>query len=269
MEERIFYVYAYYLKSTNHIFHIGKGKGNRYKDTKHHRNQYFLNILNKYKKDVNVKILKDALTEQEAWDMEKLLIQEYKLKGQCETNLHEGGCGGNTGNYNNPKRSKKISNFAKTRIGEKNSNFGNKWSEEQKKKTSIRNKGWWENHPEAKEKISELHKGKTPWNKGLTKETDERVKKYSEKSKNKTMTKEQYEKMMDRDCPFLYQVYLNEELIFKSISSKRLEEFCSAELGISRTIIEKVIKKEWKPTFKKHQLLQTLQIIKIDRKCID
>ena len=83
------------------------------------------------------------------------------------------------------------------------------------------------------------------------------------------MTEEQYNKMMDRDCPFLYKVFLHDELIFENISSKKLEEFCSQELGISRTIIEKVIKKEWKPTFKKHQHLQTLQILKIDRKCID
>lgn len=31
-----------------------------------------------------------------------------------------------------------------------------------------------------KEKLSKSHKGRTPWNKGLTKETDERVKKYGE-----------------------------------------------------------------------------------------
>jgi hypothetical protein len=36
---------------------------------------------------------------------------------------------------------------------------------------------------EHKKKLSEAHKGKIPWNKGLTKETDERVKKYSEATK--------------------------------------------------------------------------------------
>lgn len=266
-ENRAFYVYAYYIKSTDKIFHIGKGTKNRYKDTKNHRNQYFLNILNKYKDDVAVKILQDGLTEQEAWDLERELIEKYKTLGQCETNLHEGGCGGYTGNYDSEERSRKISEFAKTRTGEKNPNYGNKWSEEQKEQASKKHKEWWAQHPEAKEKISKLHRGKTPWNKGLTKETDSRIKESS--NKGKKMTEEQYNKMMDRDCPFLYKVFLHDELIFENISSKKLEEFCSQELGISRTIIEKVIKKEWKPTFKKHQHLQTLQILKIDRKCID
>lgn len=121
MESKQFYVYAYYLKSTNHIFHIGKGTGNRYKNTSNSRNQYFKNIINKYKDDVDVKILKDNLTEQEAWDLEKELIKKYKNLGQCETNLHEGGCGGNTGNYDNPERSKKLSEAAKKRIGAKSS----------------------------------------------------------------------------------------------------------------------------------------------------
>lgn len=260
MNERRFYVYAYYLKSTNHIFHIGKGTGNRYKNITQSRNQYFKNIINKYKNDVDVKILKDNLTENEAWDLEKELIAKYRKLNQCETNLHEGGCGGNTGNYNNPERSRKLSEAAKKRIGPKNPHYGKHLTEEQKKYLSKINKG---------KKLSEEHKQKLKEANKKPK-TEEHKRKIAEANKGKhNMSKEAYQIMMDRECPFLYQIYLNNQLIFENISSKKLEEFCHNNLGISRTIIEKVIKKEWKPTFQKHQHLQNLQILKIDRKCID
>ena len=50
-----YYVYAYYFKSDGHIFHIGKGTGNRYLDTKHSRNCYFKSIIAKHGDDVAVK----------------------------------------------------------------------------------------------------------------------------------------------------------------------------------------------------------------------
>ena len=52
-----FYVYAYYIISTNEIFHIGKGTGNRYLNITNSRNKYFKNIINKYKNDYSVKII--------------------------------------------------------------------------------------------------------------------------------------------------------------------------------------------------------------------
>ena len=36
-QEKIYYVYAWYIKSTNEIFHVGKGKNNRCYDIKIHR----------------------------------------------------------------------------------------------------------------------------------------------------------------------------------------------------------------------------------------
>ena len=99
MEQTNFYVYAWYFKSSNEIFHIGKGTGNRYKDINHSRNKYFKNIVSKYINDIDVKILYNNLTEKDAFNIEHDLILEYRKKGQCCTNLHEGGCGGNTGNY--------------------------------------------------------------------------------------------------------------------------------------------------------------------------
>lgn len=115
--------------------------------------------------------------------------------------------------------------------------------------------------------MSEIHKGKIPWNKDATMETDSRIK--SSWNKGLKMAESSYQKMMDKDCPYLYQVFLDGKLIFENISSKKLEAFCSKELGISRTIINKVINQTWKPKFDRHKHLETLQILKLNRKCID
>ena len=266
MEEKRFYVYAYYLKSTGEIFHIGKGTGDRMYNKSSHRNQYFKNIIKSHSNDVDVKILIDNLTEEEAWQKEKELIAEYKSKGQCKTNFHEGGCGGYTGKYDDPERSRKLSEFAKTRTGEKNPNFNNSWSEEQLLIASQRTKNLWQNE-EWRLRQSNSRKGRKAWNKGLTSDVDPRIP--PSPNKGKKLPQETYEKMMDKDCPYLYQVYLNEELIFENISSTKLRNFCRDHLNISRTIIEQVIKGTWIPTFKKHQHLKTLKIIRIDRKCTD
>lgn len=93
MQMNNFYVYEWFIVDSNHIFHVGKGQGNRYIDLKG-RNKYFLRIAKKY--DVASRIYKDNLTEAEAWAIEKSRIEELQAIGQCETNIHEGGCGGDT-----------------------------------------------------------------------------------------------------------------------------------------------------------------------------
>lgn len=223
----IFYVYAWYFKDTNEIFHIGKGKGNRYLDEVNHRNSYFKSILAKYRNNVDVKILVDKLTEQDALLKERELIKSYKEIGQCKTNLHEGGCGGNTGKYDDPERSRKLSEAASKRIGKKNSMFGKHHTVESKKKISIANKG---------KHLSEEHKEKLiAANTGRIK-TKEELRKISIGNKGKTLSKNAYEKMMNKDCPYHYYIELDGQLIFDSISSKKLEEFCNNILHISRTI---------------------------------
>lgn len=57
-----FYVYFWYYKNTDEVFYIGKGKGNRFLERKIHRNEYFKNILNKEKENVDVKIFKGMET---------------------------------------------------------------------------------------------------------------------------------------------------------------------------------------------------------------
>lgn len=127
-----FYVYAWYFKSTGHIFHVGKGTGNRYLDTEHSRNKYFKSIIEKYPGNVAVKKLIENITNEEACALERKYISEYKAIGECETNFHEGGCGGNTGNYDSPERHTKLSSAASLRTGKLNSNYNKRWNDEQK-----------------------------------------------------------------------------------------------------------------------------------------
>lgn len=94
-----FYVYAWYYKNNGHIFYIGKGVNERYKEKTRSRNEYFKNIVNKHLQDIEVKFLYENLTEDEAWALEKESILYYKQLDQCEANFHNGGKGGNTHNY--------------------------------------------------------------------------------------------------------------------------------------------------------------------------
>lgn len=137
----IYYVYAWYFTDTDEIFHIGKGKGNRCYDTKVHRNQYFINTIKKYSDRVAVKFLLTGLTNDEALSKERELIAHYKSIGQCKTNLHEGGCGGYTGKYDDPERSRKLSEAAKKRTGVKSTWYGKHLPKETCEKISKANLG--------------------------------------------------------------------------------------------------------------------------------
>lgn len=259
MDKKEFYVYRWYYINTNETFHIGKGKGQRYKEKKQSRNQFFKNIINKEKDNVTSEILVNNLTEQEAWDLEKQLIAEYKSKGECKTNFHEGGRGGNTGNYNNPERSRKISEAAKKRIGKLNPMYGKHHTEETKQKLREINLGK-KLTPEHIEKLKEANRGR--------KKTKAEIDFISNLNKGKKMSQETKAKMMNSLCPYRYQIYLNNKLQYTCLGHTELQKYCKEKFNISRTIIEKVITKTWKPTFNKHKWLETLEILKIER-CID
>lgn len=247
------------LKVPGIVFHIGKGKGNRCFDVKNRRNQYFKNIINKYHDDVAVKKYAENLTDDEACNLEKSLIHEYWAKGECKTNFHEGGRGGYTGNYNSLERSRKISEFAKTRTGEKNPMWHHVYSEETLNKLREAAKGK-KLSPEHIEKLRRINTGR--------KKTPEEIEKLRIGNIGKHYMKydsRQYQSMMDKDCPYHYYVELNNKIIFDNISSLQLEKFCETELHISRTIIWKCINSSWIPKFKRHQHLKTLKIYRIKR----
>ena len=257
-DDRIYYVYAWYRKSTGEIFHIGKGKNDRYKETKQHRNQYFINTINAYKDDVDVRILKDQLTNEEACNLERQLIAKYKAIGQCKTNLHEGGCGGYTGKYDDPIRNEKISAKAIGRYaGEKNPMYGKTHTKEVRAKISAANKGKILS-PEHIEKLRKANTGR--------KKTPEEIEKLRQANLGHIMSQESKDKMMKNLCPYEYQIYLNGELQFSCLGHTKLYEYCKSNYDISPTIIWKIVKNEWKPTFNKHKWLASLEIKKIPQK---
>lgn len=71
--ERRYYVYAYIRLDTNTYFYIGKGTCRRYKRIDiNNRNPHFVNIINKT--DCKVVIIQDDLTQEEALNLERFMI---------------------------------------------------------------------------------------------------------------------------------------------------------------------------------------------------
>ena len=86
-----YYVYRHIRLDNNKVFYIGKGSKNR-AYSKQNRNQYWHNIVNSV--GYKVEILKENLSEQEAFDLEAGLIKSIKP----EANFTLGGEGGDTFN---------------------------------------------------------------------------------------------------------------------------------------------------------------------------
>jgi len=73
-----FYVYEWYNVDTEEVFYVGKGSKKR-KDQIKNRNKNFLTYIETH--NVLSRIVKDNLTEMEAFKIEKELIEFYWNKG--------------------------------------------------------------------------------------------------------------------------------------------------------------------------------------------
>ena len=183
-----YYVYIYWRLDTNEPFYIGKGKGDRWKDSRK-RNKHFKNIVNKCL--VAVEIVKDNLTENEALGIECYLIHELVFKygysinipnnRSNEKDMHLVNCtwGGDGTSGMNPFENKteeemiiigrKISDALKGKHeGENNPMYGKNFldymTEEAKRSRSEKLKKINTGRKlteKTKRKISESHKGKT------------------------------------------------------------------------------------------------------------
>ena len=86
-----YYVYEWFIKDTNEVFYVGKGKGKRYKETKN-RNKFFKDMYNAHSCDVR-KVF-EGLTEKEAFAQEVSLIAYYRENTTFRlTNQTDGGEG--------------------------------------------------------------------------------------------------------------------------------------------------------------------------------
>ena len=140
-----FYIYIYWRLDTNEVFYVGKGKGDRWKTLNRKHNQHFNNIINKY--PIAVEIIKDNLTENEAFYWEEKIIEilvfEYgysidmlnnrsSAKGKHLVNKTWGG-EGTSGFKHTEEWKQKRSKCIK---GENNPFYGKNHSEKSKRKIS-------------------------------------------------------------------------------------------------------------------------------------
>lgn len=86
--DKNFVVYEHYTPDTNELFYVGEGRPTRPYSTRN-RNRYWKFKIQKHNGFV-VKIVKNNITKQEAEELEKKLILEYKNNNIKLTNLCDG-----------------------------------------------------------------------------------------------------------------------------------------------------------------------------------
>jgi hypothetical protein len=198
----MFYIYGLYDQQTNKLLYIGKGKNARSKihrqllvDGKHPnpKLQNKFNLLLKNSSDIIDLIIEDGLSENEAFQKEIELISFCGIENLC--NLTLGGSGGDC-ITNHPDRDLIIKKSATSRIGlHPSEQTRNKirlkriaWQQTEEYKQFIQcmshNRtgennpmyGYIENEEKKRQRMKNLL-DKPRWNKGLTKDTDPRIKK--------------------------------------------------------------------------------------------
>ena len=91
MEDRKFYVYEWYITNTDEVFYVGKGTGNRFKQT-NGRNYFFQCMYKSH--ECNVRKIYENLTEKEAFEKEIETIKYYRENTNYRlTNQTDGGEG--------------------------------------------------------------------------------------------------------------------------------------------------------------------------------
>ena len=195
-ENREFYVYEHIRLDNMTCFYIGKGKGERAYELE--RNDHHDNISNMC--GHAVLIIKDNLTEEEAFELERDTIEDYvfnlgygiDIKGYDDydhklphlTNCTWGG-EGVSGLHHTEETKQKMSESLK----------GKQISEETKLKISESLKGK-QISEETKLKMSEAKKGNVPWNKGIQL-SEETKRKMSESFKGRKLSEETKIKMSE------------------------------------------------------------------------
>lgn len=169
----MYYVYYWFNLDKNcEVVYIGKGKGKRYLITE--RNNYFNNSYKKYNLVSHIMI--NNLTETEAFKIEKEHITFWKERKQANTNLHEGGYGGDVFKFFPEGKKKMIERDRIANSGKNNAMYNKNWQDYTTKEViknhrincAIGQNKRYENVSE-REKISKA--SKRNWNKPGVKET--------------------------------------------------------------------------------------------------
>ena len=170
-EARDYYVYIWFIKDTNEVFYVGKGKGKRYQQTSN-RNKFFTDMYKTHNCDV--KKVYENLTESEAFQKERETVKWYRENTNFRlTNQTDGGEGSSgwvppkefrekqskihkeqwqdeefrekmmviRADENGPYKSQEFRDKISILVqGENNPNYNNHWTEEMKEKLSIKRK---------------------------------------------------------------------------------------------------------------------------------
>ena len=174
-ESRKFYVYEHIRKDNNTCFYVGKGTGNRAYNLD--RVNFHNSVRDEY--GCRVEIIKDGLTEEEAFKLETERIEDYvitfgygiNIEGYDDydhnlpylTNFTWGG-EGVSGGHLSEEHKQKLSESHKGKLAGKNHPlYGKHHSEETKQKMSEsgKRKQFSEEH---KKNISKSLKGRVVWN---------------------------------------------------------------------------------------------------------
>jgi len=212
-----------YENQINSKYYVGKTinfrrRENDHKNTKN--NTYFHNAIKKHGWE-NFKLISliELNSKEEMNELEMLMIEDLNSFGVKGYNLTPGGDGMYIGFHHKEETKKQISKSMK---GKQNC-LGNKLSEEHKQNISDGNKKV-EHTEEWNRKVGDAHRGKivtedtkkkmskakkgksinrikpghTAWNKGLTKETDERVAKVAKSLKGHVVSIETKQKIREK-----------------------------------------------------------------------
>lgn len=146
MEDNNYCVYRH-LKPCGEVFYIGIGKSLKRAYNKHTRSNWWKKVIKKYP-NYEVDVLKTGMTKENACELEILLISWYKRIDCCDGTLVNMTDGGEKG-YNWIPTEEWREHRRSLSTGEKNPNYGNKWTEEQKMTASKRTMGRYagENNP--------------------------------------------------------------------------------------------------------------------------
>lgn len=155
-----YYIYRHRRLKDGSIFYIGKGRGDRF-SSERGRNTYWTRIV---KKDGGfiAEIVKDTMSETEAFELEVQLIKEIGLDKL--TNITEGGVGGNT--YTDETK-KRISEMMSNRVVSEETKY-------KQSKSATGKTGYWKDkkRPEHSSKIKQAAKDGVYTNNGKSIRTD-------------------------------------------------------------------------------------------------